>query len=149
MARIIGPLRLSFACAVLLAVGLATLPATAQQKTEPARALTAADYARAERLLNYNTTPLVFRYGHPAGVVDWRAVLVSRHDADRHGVPDRRSIDRHQSCRVRSCEAGGCAVGAAGAKYSATQLPFTEFTRATGGRRDPVRSGRTTLALRC
>jgi dipeptidyl aminopeptidase/acylaminoacyl peptidase len=54
-----------------LAGSLALVPAGAQQAQpqEPA-ALTAADYARAERFMNYNTTPLVL---HTAGRVTWIA----------------------------------------------------------------------------
>jgi len=32
-----------------------------QRQSSPARALTAADYARAEKFMTWNTTPLVFR----------------------------------------------------------------------------------------
>ena len=50
------------------AVALATLPAAAQQ-----RALTAADYARAERFMTYHTTPLVLRSGvRPTWLEDGR-----------------------------------------------------------------------------
>ena len=47
----------AFAIAVLLGLGA---PLVAQQTTPPA-ALTADDYARAERFMGYSTTPLVFR----------------------------------------------------------------------------------------
>src|SRR5437879_995089 len=40
-----------------------TLPAIAQQTADAPRALTAADYARAEKWMGYNTNPLVFRAG--------------------------------------------------------------------------------------
>ncbi len=133
MARITGPLRLSFAWAVLLAAGLATLPAAAQQKTEPARALTAADYARAERLLNYNTTPLVFRSGiRPtwlAGDRFWYRVTTQT-------GTEFLTVDPATTTRATSFDHAKLAAAlsaAAGAKYSATQLPFTEFTRAPDG----------------
>jgi dipeptidyl aminopeptidase/acylaminoacyl peptidase len=42
---------------------LATSPVLAQNGAEPPRALTAADYERAERLMTYNTTPLVLHSG--------------------------------------------------------------------------------------
>ena len=133
MARITGPLRLSFAWAVLLAAGLATLPAAAQQKTEPARALTAADYARAERLLNYNTTPLVFRSGiRPtwlAGDRFWYRVTTQT-------GTEFLTVDPATTTRATSFDHAKLAAAlsaAAGARYSATQLPFTEFTRASDG----------------
>ena len=44
--------------AVVLAGFIITVPCLAQQ-----RALTAADYARAEKFMNYNTNPLVLRAG--------------------------------------------------------------------------------------
>jgi dipeptidyl aminopeptidase/acylaminoacyl peptidase len=45
-------------------------PTFAQQRTDTPKALSAADYARAERLMTYNTTPLVL---HSAGRVTWVA----------------------------------------------------------------------------
>src|SRR6187397_886504 len=42
---------------------LASATVAAQQPASPPRALTAADYARAERFMTYNTTPLVLRSG--------------------------------------------------------------------------------------
>src|SRR5690349_16742974 len=53
---------------VALLVAAASLSARAQQ--QPAAALTAADYARAERFMPYNTNPLVL---HSAGRVTWVA----------------------------------------------------------------------------
>jgi len=41
----------------------AAAPLVAQQRVDAPRALTAADYARAERFMTYNTTPLVYRSG--------------------------------------------------------------------------------------
>src|SRR4030095_1856499 len=40
-----------------------TVTVVGQQRPEAPRALTAADYARAERFMTYNTTPLVLRSG--------------------------------------------------------------------------------------
>jgi dipeptidyl aminopeptidase/acylaminoacyl peptidase len=42
---------------------LLTTALVAQQRTGPPRAFTAADYARAEKFMTYNTTPLVLRSG--------------------------------------------------------------------------------------
>ena len=53
---------------IALLVAAASLSARAQQQSVPA--LTAADYARAERFMPYNTNPLVL---HSAGRVTWVA----------------------------------------------------------------------------
>src|SRR6478672_11755806 len=42
---------------------LVTVSVAGQQRSEAPAALTAADYARAERLMTYNTTPLVLHSG--------------------------------------------------------------------------------------
>src|SRR5437867_2500773 len=47
---------------------VATLPLAAQQPAAAPPALTAADYARAEKFMGYNTTPLVL---HSAGRATW------------------------------------------------------------------------------
>jgi dipeptidyl-peptidase 4 len=59
---------------LFLAASVATItPLVAQQRVDAPRALTAADYARAERFMTYNTTPLVFRFGvRPAWLADDR-----------------------------------------------------------------------------
>src|SRR5919201_790421 len=52
---------------------IVTTAVVAAQRPEPARALTAADYARAERFMNYNTTPLVLHSGvRPTWLPDGR-----------------------------------------------------------------------------
>jgi len=48
---------------VCVAVTVATAVSSAQQQTDARRAFTAADYARAERFMNYRTTPLVLHAG--------------------------------------------------------------------------------------
>src|SRR5947209_5878014 len=49
--------------AILLTTFVATISAVAQQRSEAPRTFTAADYARAEKMMGYNTTPLVFHSG--------------------------------------------------------------------------------------
>jgi dipeptidyl-peptidase 4 len=49
--------------AILLTVALGTAVAAQQPVADPPRALTATDYARAERFMTYNTTPLVLHGG--------------------------------------------------------------------------------------
>ena len=60
--------------AVLIAAACAMVPALAQQRdTTAPRALTAADYSRAEKFMGYNTTPLVLRSGvRPTWLEDGR-----------------------------------------------------------------------------
>jgi dipeptidyl aminopeptidase/acylaminoacyl peptidase len=61
-------MRYALALALLLSATVA-----AQPPASPPRALTAADYARAERFLTYNTTPLVLRSGvRPTWLADER-----------------------------------------------------------------------------
>src|SRR5436190_24390293 len=95
----------------------------AQQSSSPARALTAADYAHAERYLSYNTTPLVLRSGvRPTWLPDDRfwyrvttesgsvAVLIDAAKATR-------AVCDLPACRERSGEAGrGGRGGAAAAR---------------------------------
>jgi dipeptidyl aminopeptidase/acylaminoacyl peptidase len=59
---------------ILCTVAVARLPA--QQPSPAPRALTAADYARAERFMPYNTTPLVL---HSAGRATWIADGTGEH----------------------------------------------------------------------
>jgi hypothetical protein len=50
--------------AVLATILVTTMTGVAQQSSSDARrVLTTADYARAEKMMGYNTTPLVFRSG--------------------------------------------------------------------------------------
>jgi len=64
-----------FALVVILSTaGIARLPA--QQPSPAPRALTGADYARAERFMTYNTTPLVL---HSAGRATWIADGTGEH----------------------------------------------------------------------
>src|ERR1041385_1850183 len=62
----------------------ATFPLAAQQTTPAPPAFTAADYARAEKFMGYNTTPLVLRSGvRPTWVGDgderfWYRVTTER-----------------------------------------------------------------------
>jgi dipeptidyl-peptidase 4 len=77
MSRAARPILLATALATILA----SLPIAAQQAA-PRRALTAADYGRAERLMNYNVTPLVLRSGvRPTWLAEdrfWYAVTTEK-----------------------------------------------------------------------
>jgi dipeptidyl aminopeptidase/acylaminoacyl peptidase len=52
-----------FAAAAMLAASALVVPVIAQQRAGSLRAMTAADYARAEKFMTWNTTPLVYRSG--------------------------------------------------------------------------------------
>jgi len=64
----VSPRRIAALAAVLCTIAIVRLPA--QQPSSAPSALTAADYARAERFMTYNTTPLVL---HSAGRATWVA----------------------------------------------------------------------------
>ncbi len=73
-----------FACGAMFALMICLAVAwgaEAQQMAGGAAAMTTADYARAEKFVGYNTTPLVYRAGVRANWLAGRAVLVSRDDA--------------------------------------------------------------------
>ncbi len=76
--------------AILLTSFVATVTAVAQQRGEAPRPFTAADYARAEKLMGYNTTPLVFRSGvRPTWLPDerfWYRITLRRAPSAIHGV---------------------------------------------------------------
>ena len=58
---------------VVVGAGVLALTAAVAAQQGPTRALTTADYARAEKFMNYNTTPLVLRSGvQPAWLPDER-----------------------------------------------------------------------------
>ena len=65
---------------ILLLAAFVCLNALAQQPAKAA--LTAEDYARAERMLSYSTAPLVDRAAE-SDIFAGRTVLVSRAHADR------------------------------------------------------------------
>jgi dipeptidyl-peptidase 4 len=97
------------------------------------RVLTREDYARAERFMNYNTTPLVDRTGiRPTWLADERFwfrlstgqtsefVLINPATGERRPAFDHAKLAAALST-------------AAGATFNATQLPFTDFTFSPDG----------------
>ncbi len=116
---------------VLLLTGLAATFASAQQPASGPRTLTAADYARAERFLGSNLSPLVYHNVRPTWLADDRFwyrdpkpegsefVLV---DAVRgtHGP----AFDHARLAAALSA--------AAGRTYDALHLPFNDFEFAPG-----------------
>src|SRR5437867_12394862 len=116
--------------AILLTLTLGTAVAAQQPAAEPPRPLTTADYARAERFMTYNTTPLVLHSGvRPAWLPDDRfwyrtttengdeAVLV---DAPR---ASRGSCDL-PACRERRADSAGGGRGS-----QRTDAPSPDGTR--------------------
>src|SRR5207245_2989905 len=98
-----------------------------QPGTAAPRALTAADYARAERFMSYNTTPLVFRAGiRPTALPDDRFWY-------RNAIPEGIEfvlVDAARRTRARAFDQGKLAAAlsrAADTTYDALHLPFTQF----------------------
>jgi dipeptidyl aminopeptidase/acylaminoacyl peptidase len=112
----------AFVIAVLLG-----MPLLAQQADTPRRALTADDYARAERFMGYNTQPLVFRM----------AVRPTWLGGDRfwyrNAIPGGAEfilVDPAGATRERAFDHDRLAAAlstAASAKYTALTLPFTDI----------------------
>jgi dipeptidyl-peptidase 4 len=107
-----------------LALVLIAAPLTAQQ---PAKQLTAADYARAERYLGTNTVPLVTGIGvRPNWLADnrfWYRTTVPGGSAFFLVDPTRRTrADAFDATRLASALST-----AAGGRFQATALPFQTF----------------------
>lgn len=109
----------------LTALLAAAVPAFAQPRT-----LTAADYARAEKFLGYNTNPLVFRSGvRPTWLADERLwYRVTTPEGSEFILADPAKGTRAPAFDHTKLAAALSA--AAGATYEAARLPFTaiEFT---------------------
>jgi dipeptidyl aminopeptidase/acylaminoacyl peptidase len=119
----------------LFALGLLALPVVAQQRT-----VTAADYARAEKMMGYNTGPLVLRAGVRPG---WMAPGVMMEDRFWYRVATEKGfefilIDAARGTRKPAFDhmrvAAALSAAAGGQKYDAYKLPFAaiEFS-ADGG----------------
>jgi hypothetical protein len=116
---------------LLALLGLAT-PAVAQQQAT--RALTTADYARAERFLSANTTPLVFGATiRPTWLDDDRLWY-------RNTIPEGAEFilaDAASGTRDRAFDHSRLAAAlstASGNSHTAFALPFTTFEFTDGGR---------------
>ena len=128
--------RLSFRKLSILVTGLAAIiPAAAQQRGgEAQRAFTAADYARAERFMGYNTTPLVFHAGmRPTWLPDERFWYRTTTENGSEFV----LIDPARGTRAPAFDHAKVAAAlstASGTTYHASSLPFTEFQFSADGR---------------
>jgi dipeptidyl-peptidase-4 len=102
---------------------------------ENPKALTAADYARAESFLSYNVAPLVFRAGvRPTWLPDGRFWY-------RNALADKGSefilVDPKRGTRGPAFDQAGVAAAlsaASGKTYDAAHLPFTAFEFSAGGK---------------
>jgi len=119
--------------AILLTSFVATVTAVAQQRGEAPRPFTAADYARAEKLMGYNTTPLVFRSGvRPTWLPDerfWYRITTAE------GI-EFVLVDPAKGTRAPAFDHARLAAAlsaAAGTTYDAHHLPFTEFDLSADG----------------
>jgi dipeptidyl aminopeptidase/acylaminoacyl peptidase len=114
--------------AILAAILITTITGVAQQPaTDPARVLTTADYARAEKLMGYNTTPLLFRSGvRPSwlpGDRFWYRVTTS--DGSEFLLVDPAKVTREPA--FDHAKLAAALTTAAGTAYDSRHLPFTQF----------------------
>jgi dipeptidyl aminopeptidase/acylaminoacyl peptidase len=126
----ISPLQL----AILLLSFAVAVPCIAQQAGgEAPRAFTAADYARAEKFMGYNTTPLVFHSGvRPTWLPDERFWYRNLSPEGSEFV----LIDPAKGTRSPAFDHAKLATAlsaAAGASYDARHLPFTDFELSVDG----------------
>jgi dipeptidyl-peptidase 4 len=114
---------------------LTTITAVAQQPAADApRALTAADYARAEKFMGYNTTPLVFRSGvRPTWMPDDRFwYRVTSAEGSEFLLVDPAKGTREPA--FDHAKVAAALSAAAKATYDAHHLPFTQFDFSSDGR---------------
>src|SRR6266852_3143758 len=116
---------------LLLAVGTVlctdTVPVLGQQSAaEAKRTVTAADYAHAEKFMNYNTAPLVFHTVRPTWLQDDRFWY-------RNSTPEGSEfvlVDATHGTRAPAFDHARLAAAlsaAAGTTYDALHLPFMDF----------------------
>src|SRR5256885_15516918 len=112
---------------IILLVLIFSFPVIGQQSSDARRALTAADYARAEKWMGYNTNPLVFRSGvRPSWQGDdrfWYRVTTPEGS-------DFIMVDTAKGTKTPAFDQVKLAAAlstAAGATFDAYRLPFTDF----------------------
>jgi dipeptidyl aminopeptidase/acylaminoacyl peptidase len=117
---------------VILFAAFVTTPALAQQAP---RALTAADYARAEQFMGYNANPLVF---HGAARPAW---LAGDRFWYRNAIPEGFEfvlVDPARKTRARAFDhvklAAGLSAAAGDTTFDALHLPFTTFDFSADGK---------------
>jgi dipeptidyl aminopeptidase/acylaminoacyl peptidase len=114
---------------------IASLCLTASATADPSRALSEADYARAERLLPYNTAPLLL---HTADNVTWladgRFCYVTTTPDGRHFL----SVDPKRGTRAPLFDEARLAAAlsaSSGSHYDGFQLPFRSVELSADGAR--------------
>jgi dipeptidyl aminopeptidase/acylaminoacyl peptidase len=108
-------------------VFLFAFPVGAQQPAESPRALTSADYQRAEKWMGYNTNPLVFRAGlRPSWQADDRFwYRVTTPEGSEFVMVD--TATGTKSAAFDHANLAAALSTAAGATFDAHRLPFMEF----------------------
>src|SRR5262249_48117518 len=110
-----------------------SLPAIAQQSSSTSSAITAADYARAEKWMGYNTNPMVFHAGaRPSWQGDerfWYRVTT----AEGTEFVMVNSASGTKSPAFDHAKLAAALSTAAGTAYDAHHLPFTDFEVSADG----------------
>lgn len=112
---------------------LVALPAVAQQTSNAQSALTAADYARAEKWMGYNTNPMVFRAGvRPVWQGDGRFwYRLTTAEGTEFVMVD--SANGTKTPAFDHARLAAALSTAAGGKWDAHHLPFTDFELSPDG----------------
>src|SRR6266576_3869103 len=121
--------------AILAASLLTTISVVAQQRAADAPQLfTSADYARAEKLMGYNTSPLAFRSGvRPTWMPDdrfWYRITTA--DGSEFLRVDPAKGTRQPA--FDQAKVAAALSAAAGAAFDSRHLPFTQFDFSSDGR---------------
>ena len=123
-----------FGAVILIGIVTGIIPCDARQKSEHApQALTVADYARAEKFMPYNTTPLVYGIVRPTWLADGRFWYQLTTAEGSEFV----AVDPSHGSRAPIFDAVKLAAAlssAANKHYDAHHLPFRTFELSTGGR---------------
>ena len=136
---------------LILLMGFVVLGAAfAQERSAGApRSLTAADYARAEKFMTYNVTPLVLRAGaRPTWLPGDR--FWYRNAVEKEGS-EFILVDPAKRTKAPAFDHAGVAAAlsaASGKTYDASHLPFTTFDLSAGRLDDRVRGRRPALVVR-
>jgi dipeptidyl-peptidase-4 len=119
---------------VAAAVVAASMPLLAEQAAAPARVLTADDYARAERFMGYNTTPLAFHLAvRPTWLPDdrfWYRVAVP--GGNQFVIVDPARATKEPP--FDHARLAAALSSSASETYTALTLPFSEFELAADGK---------------
>jgi len=131
------PLRLLLLTSLILTANTSAPP---QDAASP-RALTAADYARAEKFMGYNTEPLVYHAVRPAWTSDERLWYRDTDAVGAHfGIFD--PVKLTQEPAFDHAKLAAALSAAAGQTYEANKLPFREIELSADGQSVSFRVGR-------